>query len=166
MMCEQCGNNPATMHYTSIINGEKTEKHLCAQCAQEQNMALAQTFDIGQLLVGFMTDAAAQAKRAPACPQCGMDLRAFQKGGLLGCMECYKTFQPQLEPLLTRVHGHVRHVGKLPVRAGVAMSTQREIDRLSDEIKKAVALEQFEKAAEFRDRIYELERQKEAEQNG
>lgn len=160
MMCDQCGKNPATMHYTSIINGEKTERHLCAQCAQEQNIALTQSFDIGQLLSGFMADGMQQAQRVPVCPKCGMDLRTFQKGGLLGCAECYKTFQPQLEPLLNRIHGHVRHVGKTPSRAGGTIKAQREIDRLAQDLKKAVAAENFERAAELRDTIRDLERQK------
>ncbi len=163
MMCEQCGKNPATMHLTQIINGEKTEKHLCVQCAQEQNGALAQVFDIGQLLAGFIQDGAQISQRMPACPKCGMDLRTFRQGGLLGCMECYKTFQGQLEPLLTRVHGHVRHVGKIPKRIGGAMTRQREIDKLQSELRRAIAAEEFEKAAELRDRVREIERERDSE---
>jgi protein arginine kinase activator len=154
------------MHFTTIVNGEKTEKYLCAQCAQEQGIALAQAFDIGHLLAGFMQDNSIQPQNVLTCPKCGMDQRTFKKGGLLGCMECYKTFQSQLEPLLNRVHGHVRHVGKIPSRAGGAMSLQREIDRLGQQIKSAVALEEFERAAELRDQIRELEAQKEAGNHG
>ncbi len=166
MMCENCGEHPATMHLTTIVNGEKSEKHLCAACAQEQKIPFAQAFDIGQLLSGFMQDNAALTQHMPSCPKCGMDLRTFKQGGLLGCAECYSTFQGQLEPLLNRIHGHVRHVGKIPARGGEGLGVQREIEKLGQEIKKAVALEQFEKAAELRDKIRALEAEREAENHG
>lgn len=165
MMCEQCGKSQATMHYTSIVNGEKTEMHLCAQCAQERNLSLSQSFDIGQLLSGLMAGEKSTAQRVPACPKCGMDLRTFQKGGVLGCMECYKAFQAQLEPLLTRIHGHVRHTGKAPVRTGGGIALRREMDRIGHEMKKAIALEDFERAAELRDKLRALEKEG-AEQDG
>ena len=33
MKCEHCGNEEVSFHYTSNINGNITEKHLCSQCA-------------------------------------------------------------------------------------------------------------------------------------
>ena len=36
MKCEKCGNNEATFHYQSIINGEREEYHLCENCAKEE----------------------------------------------------------------------------------------------------------------------------------
>ena len=35
MICQQCETRPATLHFTKIINGEKTEMHVCEQCASE-----------------------------------------------------------------------------------------------------------------------------------
>ncbi len=35
LICQECKQRPATMHFTKIINGEKTEFHLCEQCAKE-----------------------------------------------------------------------------------------------------------------------------------
>lgn len=29
MMCQECGQRPATLHFTKIVNGDKTEFHLC-----------------------------------------------------------------------------------------------------------------------------------------
>ena len=33
MKCENCGKEEVSFHYTSNINGNITEKHLCADCA-------------------------------------------------------------------------------------------------------------------------------------
>ena len=33
MYCEVCKKNPATIHYTKVVNGLKEEKHLCEECA-------------------------------------------------------------------------------------------------------------------------------------
>src|SRR5574344_1433969 len=35
MKCQKCGNNNATFHYKANINGQTTEQHLCAQCAEK-----------------------------------------------------------------------------------------------------------------------------------
>jgi len=36
MICQECNQRPAALHFTKIINGEKTEVHLCEKCAQEK----------------------------------------------------------------------------------------------------------------------------------
>ena len=36
MVCQECNQRPATLHFTKIVNGEKEEFHLCEKCAQEK----------------------------------------------------------------------------------------------------------------------------------
>ena len=36
MLCQECGKKPATLHFTKIVNGEKTEFHICESCASEK----------------------------------------------------------------------------------------------------------------------------------
>lgn len=36
MKCENCGKNEVTFVYQSNVNGQITEKHLCAECAERQ----------------------------------------------------------------------------------------------------------------------------------
>jgi ATP-dependent Clp protease ATP-binding subunit ClpC len=38
MNCQKCKNQPATIHITKIVNGKKTTRHLCAQCAAEEGL--------------------------------------------------------------------------------------------------------------------------------
>ena len=36
MLCEECKKRPANVHLTKIIGDQKTEMHLCQQCAAER----------------------------------------------------------------------------------------------------------------------------------
>jgi len=91
------------------------------------------------------------------CPRCGMQYSSFKETGRLGCSECYSAFQFQLRPLLRRIHGDTRHRGKAPTRGGSGATLTRQIQRLHDELQRAVEREDFEAAAGIRDEIRKLE---------
>ena len=38
MKCDKCGMHEANCHYTMLINGRTTERHLCSQCAGEMGI--------------------------------------------------------------------------------------------------------------------------------
>jgi len=43
MICERCHKKEATVHITEVLNGNRTEKHLCQDCAaQEKGMHFQQ----------------------------------------------------------------------------------------------------------------------------
>jgi len=77
-----------------------------------------------------------------------------------------------LRPLIARIHGHAKHTGKVPARAGKAVRFRKELESLRDELRTMIEAEEYEKAALVRDRIRDLEkaaeqaRQAEAEQGG
>ena len=48
MICEKCKIREATISYTEIINGVKTEHHFCTQCAQEMNFGAASVLFDGE----------------------------------------------------------------------------------------------------------------------
>lgn len=75
----------------------------------------------------------------------------------MGCGQCYETFADQLGPLLRKVHSATEHTGKTPKRAAGPLKLKREIQALRRELQAAVAEEDFERAAQLRDRIRELE---------
>ncbi len=52
MLCPECGKRPATIHYTKIVNGEKSEFHLCEVCAQEKGEHMP-GFDNGFSSINF-----------------------------------------------------------------------------------------------------------------
>ncbi|MBM3265387.1 MAG: UvrB/UvrC motif-containing protein [candidate division Zixibacteria bacterium] len=92
------------------------------------------------------------------CPQCGLTAEEFHKTGRLGCSECYRTFGAELAIVLRRLHGRNRHVGKVPALNPDQVAARNELLTLRRELKQAVEREQFQKAAQLRDRINEIER--------
>lgn len=166
MMCQECSKKPATLHFTKIVNGEKTEFHICESCARERGELIPGTsggFSIHNLLSGLLDFEPAGAGKtskptAPRCEHCGLTYAQFSKLGRFGCSECYKFFEDRLDPLFKRVHGNTFHTGKVPKRTGGRIQQKREIERLKKELAQRVEQEDFESAARIRDQIKELER--------
>ena len=163
MLCQVCGKNPATVHFTEIHDNRMTEIHVCERCAEEKGLQAApspQKFDIADLLAGMvdtMTSSDEERVGRVQCPRCSLLYSAFRETGRLGCAECYTAFQFQLRPLLRRIHGDTRHRGKVPSRDGEGAVRSRQIQRLHDELQRAVEREEFEQAAAIRDEIKRLE---------
>lgn len=164
MYCEECKEKPATVHLTQMFNGKKVEIHLCEECAAQKGF---QMFDPGnklsipQLLGSFLGSSTMQEMKAPpepnTCPNCGMRFLDIRQTGKLGCSECYTVFERNMEPILRRIHGNSRHIGRIPVRGGEKVLINRQIRKLKSRLQEAVANEEYEKAAEIRDSIKEIE---------
>lgn len=170
MECQECHQNPASLHFTKIINGQKTETHLCEQCAREKGefMSGAGGFSISNLLSGLLnfdypitnnpTNNPFGNISTLQCNQCGMTFEQFSKVGRFGCSNCYETFSSKIDPILRRVHsGNTTHEGKIPKRIGGTLHITKEILELKEQLQKSIQNEEFEKAAELRDNIRSLE---------
>ncbi|TWI53593.1 UvrB/UvrC motif-containing protein [Halalkalibacter nanhaiisediminis] len=177
MICQECNQRQASLHFTKIINGEKTEFHICEQCAKEKGEQFPGTnsFSIHQLLSGLLhfeqpmkaEQDAAKALKELVCDKCEMTYEQFTRVGRFGCAHCYKSFESKLDPILKRVHsGNHTHAGKLPERIGGGIQLQRQIDTLKQQLKAYVEEEEFEKAAELRDQIRLLDQQKNEKKEG
>ena len=168
MICQECGKKPATLHFTKIVNGEKTEFHICESCARERGEGIPGApngFSIHSLLSGLLDyDPAGAAvggiksQQSIRCDECGLTYSQFSKLGRFGCSSCYRHFEDRLEPLLKRVHGNTIHIGKIPKRSGGQIQYKREIEQLRRDLQSRIEQEEFESAAHLRDRIRELER--------
>ena len=169
MLCDECRKRPATVHITKIENGKKTDFHLCEQCAVSKSpLAINTSFSINDLLTGILNNAASLPIKVDfledlKCSVCGLNYNHFRETGRFGCSNCYKSFGERLNPLFRRLHGNISHTGKIPVRAGGNMRTVREIEKLKIELSSVIKNEEYEKAAEIRDKIKELERVKKGE---
>ena len=153
MLCSNCGKHPATIHYQETINGKKTEYDLCSICAQKMNLADFGGFTLDPL---WMTPKLFREKDV-RCPLCGLSLQEFSKGGKFGCSQCYRSFSSQLPSLLKRIHGHLKHTGKLPKRGAKAVKTKNKIEELKQQMQQAVSEQNFERAAKLRDKIKGME---------
>ncbi|HEX7918294.1 MAG TPA: UvrB/UvrC motif-containing protein, partial [Gemmatimonadales bacterium] len=79
--------------------------------------------------------------------------------GRLGCAECWQVFAAPLTDLVRRLHGSTRHLGERYVAPGVAEEEgvpSAGAERLREELRAAVAAEDFERAARLRDELRTL----------
>lgn len=162
MKCQKCGKNEANNHFTRIVNGKKEELHLCTACAGEEFTTFipfgGEPMDANTFLSGFFGGAAAEQPTIDTnvCPTCGITFSEICEKGKIGCGDCYNTFRPRLTRTLKQIHGNTVHTGKIPKRAGSELSRGRKIEKLEAELNSAVMKQEFERAAEIRDKIKEL----------
>lgn len=160
MICNICGKNEATVHLTEIVNDKMTKLHLCEACAKEKGAEMEEHFGMSDLLAG-LADLGANiepgAMNDIKCPVCAFTYQDFKKMGRLGCGDCYEAFKKQLDPLLKRIHGANRHVGKVPLMVGKNLKEKRTVQDIKAQLEKAIMAEEFEEAARLRDMIRDLE---------
>jgi protein arginine kinase activator len=160
MKCQLC-TNPATVHFTDIIDKQKREMHLCEACAREKNLISDSPQELNipailQLVLGQLPVSGRPTVADAVCPECGTPYAHFRAQGRLGCPHDYEAFRSLLEPLLEKVHsGPGRHAGKVPRRHRRRVQSARRAE-LEARLKSAVAAEQYEEAAQLRDSIRAL----------
>ena len=153
--CDHCPK-PAVVHNTVIVDGKVTELHLCEEHAAAAGIQLPGHAPIHQLL-GQLAQVGAARPRGPACPECGHTFNDFKSTGLLGCAACYQTFASTVAPVIDRAQGgSSEHVGRTPSRTDDSRQRAALLQQLVRELEQAVAAEQYERAAQLRDRIQEL----------
>lgn len=172
MICERCKQNKANFHITKIVNGQKEEQNLCDKCAKELNimgftneLEFDTPFSFPNLLGGIVDYISknqlndANYNEDLVCTNCGTSYAEFKDSGLLGCSNCYDNFSKYLLPVVKRVQGNTEHSGKVPVYSGKDIYNKRLIVKLKEELQRAINLEEYEKAAELRDKIKELKKE-------
>lgn len=181
MLCDDCGRREAVVHIMQIGPDGRTEKNLCEECAagysdfmvghqQEQPRKKVSVNDFLRGMFSQPQESEESVKPIQpsemSCPNCGMTYQDFKKTGKIGCSVCYETFRRQLEPLLRRIHGTSTHNGKIPHRSGGTLELKHEIEVLRAELKESIAQEEYEQAAQLRDRIRALEKELSAQEGG
>ncbi len=172
MLCQKCKKNNATIHYRENINGKVTEYSLCADCAAElerdgvikfenpfSNFMRDDIFDFASVLPSFFTSLnhALGSGETKRCPVCGSTFNDIARTGHIGCPQCYETFADELAATVNQLHGTSKPQGRIPKRFGEKQNREAEINSLKEEQKKAIEAQEFEKAAELRDKIKALE---------
>ncbi len=159
MKCEICNKNEASIKITQINNNQKKEMNLCYQCAQTKgiNNPLAHLSTLmGSMLSGIIEKVVDEQTKTEnvVCKNCSMSLKRFLDSGLLGCGNCYNAFESELKRILHRYHGTTAHIPEKEVKAAIDFEERfKEIDALKSKLETAVRSENFEYAAELRDRI-------------
>lgn len=145
MLCSKCHKNEASIYYKQNINGKVTEYALCAECAAKGE----DSFSPLNIFSFPLHEIKMEVKR---CDLCGCSFDDIRHSGKVGCGKCYSVFSDELEPMIKGIHNNTVHVVR-----DVKEESVSEIEGLRIELNNAVKAEEYEKAAELRDKIKELE---------
>lgn len=166
MLCQNCGKNEATTHIKQVINGDTAERHLCSECAEHLGYGDAFSgfgFDVAGLFGNFFGDAVhslGARERWFAARNAALRSMISSARAESAARSATKFFYNELKPSLQRIHGQIHHSGKIASTAEPVSEEEAKIDE-KEELKKqmdeAVAAQNFELAAQLRDRIKELE---------
>ena len=152
MKCQHCGNREATYHYKSNVNGTITESHLCSECAaklgESENVFSQMDKMFDEMMNGFFTRtpslmSAMTSWRPMSFAMPAMVMPFFQLG-----TECARAPETQGE----------KSTEEKSAEVDPELKKRREINMLREQMNKAVSEEDFEKAAQLRDQIKELEK--------
>lgn len=161
MKCDLCKEAEATVHLTQIISGAMQKIDLCEACAKAKGVSDPTGFSLADLLLGLGQEEGSGKTSPPEirCPNCGMTQSDFKKSGRLGCAQCYETFSDGLAPLLKGMHKGEQHIGKNPPKQKENLGIEDRLKQLRKDLEIAIKSEDFEEAAELRDRIRKLEKE-------
>ncbi len=163
MLCQNCERHEATTHNKRVVNGETTATHLCSECAANLgygDFLSGFSLNLGGLFENFASERPKGAETSlQLCPKCGSSFKDITKSGKIGCAECYNTFYEKLLPTLQRIHGRIRHSGKVSEAACEENKKLNRIEALRCKLNVAVEEQNYELAAELRDEIRELEKE-------
>ena len=185
MLCQICKAKPATIHIQEIADGEATTLHICADCARKRNIddgnanshfhemleRLTQAIaNSAELKLAGLFDTPPQPEEEETqdleCTVCGTTFKSWKKTGRLGCAACYEQFAQLLIPEFPLVHHGSVHCGKTPPETveqwqdpvvSERIQLRRELERLCRGLDESIRREEFEQAAELRDRIAAIE---------
>ena len=180
MLCDNCKKREANVRYKENINGRTKELNLCEECSRKLGIG-----EIGYMpmdfsnLFGSIMEEFTRPEWMPllnevktlSCNNCGYTFDDILNSGRLGCENCYNIFESELDPIIKRIQGSNRHVGRigkiLDNKIDEKLENKKEIEKeekpktklekLQDDLKEAVKEERYEDAAKIRDEIKKLE---------
>lgn len=170
MLCQKCNKRVATVHLTTIINGNQITVHICEDCAGDlgelkvfkidpEKGITVDTFSFVELMKSAAETAAGKTEKDipdKFCPVCEMNIKDFLKKGRLGCSKCYSSFSDELMPLIGRIQPDLVHTGKTPAAKFPMIKIKNKLTEMETELKTALDEEDYENAIILRDNIRQI----------
>lgn len=154
MKCENCGKNEVNFVYQSSVNGRTQEAHLCTECAEKLGYLQAATAQSRRMMQGFFGGGLLNDFFGP--------MPSLLGGSLFGenLFDDFFTAMPALRIGGGQETAPAQEPAEKPLVEAKEQSRfarMRQLNALRLEQKAAVLREDFEKAAQIRDQIRELE---------
>lgn len=180
MLCDNCKKRVANVKYSENINGIKKEMNLCEECSKKMGIIDKMDFrmpllDLSSFLGSFLEDynttdfiPLLNEVKQIQCDSCGSTFDDIINTGRYGCANCYDVFEDRMDPILKKLQGSNRHNGRLGKISdnNVKFDKKQEeknhnnednkLQKLQEELKKAIKEERYEDAAKIRDEINKL----------
>jgi protein arginine kinase activator len=157
MKCQYCGKNEAEYQFTITVGMHQIERYLCADCAKQLGYESEGTFlSFDQLFSDFLSETPQKQEKGIICPRCGSVWSEIRATGKVGCAECYRVFADRLLPYVQKLYGSTNHVGRIPNQVAQVQEAEMSIARLQMQLDAAVAEQNYEQAAVYRDEIRAL----------
>ena len=148
MKCTNCGKNEVNFFYTSNINGQVTEHKLCTECAEEMGLMRNVFAQRSQMMRGMLDNFFGRNMLESffdGFGSFGLGARDFLRLGEKRDCNCGDSCSFNEEK------------AEVKTEADPELVKRREINALRHQMKMAAEAEDFEKAAELRDRIRGME---------
>jgi protein arginine kinase activator len=146
---------------TKLVKGSVQEMWLCQECAASQSPYQKKSLSLDAILAGILNQQKEEAARPASvdlsCSNCGLPFDSYRSTLLLGCSECYESFEKYLVPDLRKFHGSTVHRGRVPENVPETYQQRRSPQELRRRMQEAAEAEDFELAAKLRNEIRRLE---------
>lgn len=154
MLCDNCKKNEAKITIKEIGPDHKVViLNLCEECAEKKGVLIKQQISPIEKLHELLGKT---EKIDLICPNCGLTFTEFKKKGRLGCSQCYQVFHDEIVKIISKIHGANSHTGKNPKKGDKPQNQRIQMMKLREDLKRALEKEEYERAAEIRDRIKKL----------
>ena len=140
--------------------GETVYVNVCEKCAYN---ALKENSQKNLDLLMSMIEEVSYKYYNKKCSGCNLTYQEIIGKSRLGCEFCYESFKSQIVLLIKRCQVSTNHIGKRPrflQKHILCANINKEIDVLQERIKEAVSIENYEYAAELKERIKKLQDKK------
>lgn len=182
MLCDNCGKREANVRYSENINGKTRELNLCEECSEKLGigqMDFSMPMDFSNFFGDFVEEFTKPEwmpllnnVKTLTCDNCGYTFDDIVNTGKLGCPNCYDVFESELDPIIKRIQGTNRHVGRIgkiidnkidkkynKTEENTDKKEEKtKLEQLQEDLKNAIKEERYEDAAKIRDEIKKNEK--------
>ena len=160
--CDICHKRNATIHLQQIMGNREVNLHICNTCAMEHGISRDKDkieVSLTGLFAGLVDiEGEYQRKKSRVCPACGLELKAFRKEEQPRCPACFETFAHEIRQFYENHGISETYSGRLPQKLEAFKRLYRKKEELTQSLELAVSNEDYEKAAQLRDRLKDLEK--------
>ena len=159
MLCQNCHNGEITVRIFQKVNNVTSAVSLCQECAESVGFHSPledRTFPLEHMLKIIFEGESLPSPHTETdlmCPNCFLTYEEFTRRGMFGCGECYNAFREVVRSIMNQLHGSAIHKGKIPRATSHLSQSLREEEQLQSELRMAIEVEDYERAAELRDEL-------------